>query len=559
TENWGKAARTYDRFNDEYQEHAIPRVKATFRQGRAEEKLNNNDDAIEAYKECTALYKYATDNLGLDIPDALPYAAEATFKMTDIGFDEYDRIQLTMPESVMEANLQRRLDLSKKLVDGYTYCSNLGEPEWAVAAKVRMGDVNLSFKDALMNAEVPYEYAPERWEHLPPDDPTRVQLEGWYYEYVALLDEQALQLEDQAMAFYSDALDTAEMYGVENEWTWKAEEKMLSLRPYEVIKYADVGTTGVRTAAGTGDVFNDWLASSLEEPGWTTVEFDDMSWSPATVGYWKDKDEEKTIGKPPGSPATVWGDSESDAVYLRKKFSLAYMPEFELHVQARGSYQVYINGEYVGASPAYKDAWKETQTFDPKPYLKVGDNVIAVYVERAKGNSYGLRLALRPAAGFPEEQAPPEEYVEIDTEDFDEFATPEEEGLEYDEEGVTPEDELEWMGEMDEEIEETPTEEGPTETTPEEFGTETEPEAEAIDFTETEAETEMIDFTETDMETLDSTETGDETGTETTTEDTSEIDFSETGTEYGPEEDNGEEPADAEWFEDYDDVFEEGE
>ncbi|UCE27712.1 MAG: tetratricopeptide repeat protein, partial [Candidatus Coatesbacteria bacterium] len=78
TENWGKAARTYDRFNDEYQEHAIPRVKATFRQGRAEEKLNNYDDAIEAYKECTALYKYATDNLGLDIPDALPYAAEAT-------------------------------------------------------------------------------------------------------------------------------------------------------------------------------------------------------------------------------------------------------------------------------------------------------------------------------------------------------------------------------------------------------------------------------------------------------------------------------------------------
>jgi|GEM_PF-713195 len=599
TENWGKAARTYDQFNDEYQEHAIPRVKATFRQGRAEEKLDNYDDAIEAYKECTALYKYATDTMGLDIPDALPYAAEATFKMTDIGFDEYDRIQLVMPQSVMEANLERRIELSKKLVDGYTYCVDLGEPEWAVAAKVRMGDVNLSFKDALMNAEVPPEIEPSKWENLPPEDPTYQQLSGMYYNYVAALDEQALPLEDQAVGFYSEALDIAETHDIENKWTNKAEEKMLSLRPYEVITYADAGTVGVRTAAGTGDVLNDWTFTSFEEPGWTTVEFDDMGWSSASVSYWKDKDEEKTIGKPPGDPATIWGDPDSDIVYLRKKFSLAYMPEFELHVQARGTYQVYINGEYVGASPAYKDAWKETQTFDPKPYLKVGDNVIAVYVERAKGNSYGVRLALRPTAGFPEEHAPVEEYVEIGTEDFDEFATPDEEGSDFAEEA--PDDELEWMGEMDESLEETPTEEGPAETPTEEFGTETETETPTEEMptettpdefgTETETGTETIDFTETGYEpgaeTSDETgtetgdepgtetgdepgtetgdepgtETGDEPGTETeaTTEDTGEIDFSATGTDYGPEEDEGEEPADTEWFDDYEDVFEEGE
>jgi hypothetical protein len=493
--------------------------------------------------------------MGLDIPDALPYAAEATFKMTDIGFDEYDRIQLAMPQSVMEANLDRRVELSKKLVDGYTYCVDLGEPEWAVAAKVRMGDVNLSFKDALMNAEVPYEYAPERWEHLPPDDPTRVQLEDWYYTYVALLDEQALPLEDQAIGFYADALDTAETYDIENKWTRKAEAKMLSLRPYEVITYEDAGTIGVRTAAGTGDVLNDWLVSEFEEPDWTTAEFDDISWYSASGSYWKDKDEEKAISKPPGDPATIWGSSDSNAVYLRKKFSLAYMPEFELHVQARGTYQVYINGEYVGASPVYKDAWKETQTFDPKPYLKVGDNVIAVSAERDKKNSYGVRLALRPSAGFPEEQAPIEEYVEIGTEDFGEFATPEEEGSDFAEDEAS-EDELEWMGEIEEDLEETPTEEGPTET-PDEFDTESETETETLDFTETGGET----GTETETETSGFTETGGETGTETetTTEDTGEIDFSATGTDYEPEEDDDEEPVDAEWFEDYDDVFEESE
>jgi tetratricopeptide (TPR) repeat protein len=596
-EDWRNAGRTYDRFNDEYQEHAIPRVKATFRQGRAEEKLGNYDDAIEAYKECAGLYKYATINLGLEIEEALPYAAEATFKMTDIGFDEYDRIQLVMPQKVMEANLERRLDLSKNLVDGYSYCVDLGEPEWTVAAKVRMGDVNLSFKDALMNAEVPAEIEPSKWENLPEDDPTRMRLEQTYYNYVAALDEQALPLEDQAISFYGEALDIASTYGIENEWTRKAEEIMLRLRPYEVIKYEDVGTTGVRTAAGTGDVLNDWMVSNFEEPGWTTVEFDDMSWSSAQESYWKSKDEEETISTPPGSPSTIWGSYDDGAVYMRRKFSLAYMPEFELHVQARGQYQVYINGEYVGGSPAYKDAWKETQTFDPKPYLKVGDNVIAVYAERDKKDSYGVRLALRPSAGFPEEQAPVGEHGELGTEDFGELGTPGEEPGHVGEEA--PESELGWMGEM-EEFGETPTEEGttesaiegtgaetettvPTETGGEEGTTEpviegsgTEIESETTVPAETggeEGATEPViegSGTEIESETTVPAETGGEegatepstegtgTGTETGAEDTGEIDFSATGTEYGPGEES-EEPADTEWFDDYDDVFEEGE
>jgi tetratricopeptide (TPR) repeat protein len=558
-EDWRRTAQTYDRFNDEYQEHAIPRTKATFRQGRAEENMGNYDDAIEAYKECTALYKYATENLGLDIPEALTYAAESTFKMTDITFDEYDRIQLVMPQSVMEANLERRIELSKKLVDGYTYCVELGEPEWAVAAKVRMGDVNLSFKDALMNAEVPSEIEPSKWEHLPPDDPTYVQISEMYYNYVAELDEQAMPLEDQAIGFYSEALDIAETEGIENEWTRKAEEKMLRLRPYEVITYGDAGSTGVRTAAGTGDVFNDWLVNSLEEPGWTEVEFDDMSWPAAQESYWKSKDEEKTISTPPGNPTTIWGSSDNKAIYLRKKFSLAYMPEFELYVQSRGSYQVYINGEYVGGSPAYKDAWQETQTFDPKDYVKIGDNVIAIYAERDKNDSYGVRLALRPVAGFPEEKEPVIEYGELETEDFGEFATPEEE-LEY---GVeeTPESELEWMGEM-EDIEEAPTGEGPAET-PTEETPESELEwmgemedVEEVPAGESPAETPTEETEEFGAEPEMETETG-EAGI--TTEDAGEIDFTETGTEYGPEEEYDETPADTEWFDEYEDVFEEGE
>ena len=43
------AAEIYDRFNDEYQAHAIPRIKATYRQAKMYEKMNMKSAAMDPF------------------------------------------------------------------------------------------------------------------------------------------------------------------------------------------------------------------------------------------------------------------------------------------------------------------------------------------------------------------------------------------------------------------------------------------------------------------------------------------------------------------------------
>ena len=129
-----------------------------------------------------------------------------------------------MPPKTLEANLSKRLDLSKRLVDYYRFYGDLGVPEWTIAAEVRIGDVNYSFAEALCNAEPPPEIAPEKWIHLRPEDEERLQLEEIYRNYVDALEGQALPLYDQALNFYADALKTVGANNINSEWTRRAAE-----------------------------------------------------------------------------------------------------------------------------------------------------------------------------------------------------------------------------------------------------------------------------------------------------------------------------------------------
>lgn len=201
------------------------------------------DGALEAYAECVDLFKEATHEYGSDIEELSGYAAEAAFEIAEANFENYDRIRLVMPQKTTETNLEKRIELSKRLVDYYSYCADLNIPEWTVAAKVRMGDINYSFAEALCNAEVPPEVTPDKWLHLPPDDEGRLRLEEMYRNYVHALEEQALPLYEQALGFYADALKTAGADNINSEWTRRAgemsetvEERMQSLRSKDTLR-----------------------------------------------------------------------------------------------------------------------------------------------------------------------------------------------------------------------------------------------------------------------------------------------------------------------------------
>ena len=393
--DWTRAANTFARFREEYPEEARPRLEATFRQARAEEKLGRDSDALANHKEVVEIYKYSVDQ-GFDMGGTEKYVAESGFKITDVNFDQYEKIQFVMPQKVMEVNLQKKVKQSQDLIAGYTHVADLGKPNWSVAAHCRMADVYISFRDALRNAEIPAEFMPEYWEALPAEDPRKPLLEEAYYEYTSGLEEQAGPLEEKGILEYTEAVAIAENEGVDSAWSRKAYNQLLLIRPYEVVKYEDIGIQGFKSDTS-------WLVSNVYEDGWLDVKYDDSTWGTAGTSSWRLKDQEKVIAQVPGDVATIWGGTLDDTVYFRKSFSFTYDPGmYEAVIQARGPYKLYVNGTLVGQTDAYaEDPWVKPDAYDVSSALHLGDNVVCVEVTRARGDSFGLRFALVPEGGFP--------------------------------------------------------------------------------------------------------------------------------------------------------------
>jgi TolA-binding protein len=393
--DWTRAANTFARFTEEYPEEARPRLEATFRRARAEEKLGRESDALANHKEVVAIYKTAQE-LAIDMGGTEKYVAESEFKITDVKFDQYEKIQLVMPQKVMEANLQKKIKQSQDLIAGYTDVAGLGRPKWSVAAHCRMADVYISFRDALRNAEIPDELRPEYWEALPAEDPRKPLLEEAYYEYTSGLEEQAVPLEEKAVLEYTEAVTAAENEGVDSAWSRKAYNQLLLIRPYEVVKYEDIGIQGLKSDTG-------WLVSNVYEDGWLDVKYDDSMWLTASTSSWRLKDEEKVVGRVPGDVATIWGGTLDDTVYFRKSFSFTYDPGmYEAVIQTRGPYKLYVNGTLIGQTDPYaEDPWVKPDTYDVSSALHLGDNVVCVEVTRVRDDSFGLNFALVPEGGFP--------------------------------------------------------------------------------------------------------------------------------------------------------------
>lgn len=432
--DWGKAAEVFDRFIKEYPEDAKARLEATFRLARAQERSGRMSEALENYKICAAIYK-AGQKEGLDMSGTEKFAAEALFKHADTKFAEYDAIQFVMPQKVMEANLKKKMEQFQNLGAYYIEVANMGIPKWAVAAHCRTGDLCISFRDALRNAEVPKELTPEYWEALPDDDPRKPLLEEAYYKYTEELENQAAPLEDKAIAEYTEAVNIAEAEGVDTEWSRKAYQQLLAIRPAEVVKYEDIGNQGLKSDTT-------WLVSNTAGEGWLTLKYDDSGWGTAQTSAWREKDEMKVVERVPGDVATIWGAPLDEVVYFRKKISFTYNPgHYDAVIQVNGQYKLYVNGKLIGQSdPLANEPWVKPDTYDVTDALALGDNVICIEATRLRKDSYGLRFALVPEGGFPQ-PAPPEGEGATPPE-FGETGVPEEFGGERPEEGTLPEGEM---------------------------------------------------------------------------------------------------------------------
>ena len=216
-EDWKTAIKSYESFistfsNDTSMINLVARSHYQIAK-IYEDKLNNWKAAKSSYDKILKFIagkKVTTD-------ESLLYAAEAKFKLLEDEFDAYLKLKIVgKNDKQLEANLKKKVAAMKTLEGKYNEVLSFQVYEWMMAAMFRIGFLYQSFSDALFDAEPPAGLTEEEEEI-----------------YTDMLKEQAEPIEEQAVSYYSKALEKARELKVFNKWTQLITEKLAVMRPAE--------------------------------------------------------------------------------------------------------------------------------------------------------------------------------------------------------------------------------------------------------------------------------------------------------------------------------------
>lgn len=115
-----------------------------------------------------------------------------------------------------------------------------------------------------------------------------------------------------------------------------------------------------------------------------------------------------------GIPAALYEDKnfsgrlETQVAYFRHVFELQHAGTLRIHISASSRYRLYVNGHSLLSGPCKGDKWRHYyETIDVSPYLKTGNNILAVKVvayppfeaQHQNGEGQGPMFSNNSAAG----------------------------------------------------------------------------------------------------------------------------------------------------------------
>jgi len=196
-------------------------VQAQLKIGLAYRELGQEREARKGYE--AAVSEFARRGLKPEShPLAAAAAAEGRFRLAEVDFERFDRIQLpgtTNPKKLKGA-LEAKLRELKKVAPQYNEVKKYRRPDWILAAFYRQAFLLERLAQTLYEAPVPPEFKRPGQE-----------------EYLAAYQDQLAQFaqpyEDQAVQVYIEAIKAARELHVKNEWTKKISESLARYRPRE--------------------------------------------------------------------------------------------------------------------------------------------------------------------------------------------------------------------------------------------------------------------------------------------------------------------------------------
>lgn len=228
-------------------------------------------------------------------------------------------------------------------------------------------------------------------------------------------EDLSLAFIDNTALLYELNLELAQDYGGESgaQYTKESEDGLCRIDPERCPMEGTLQTLELVTD-------ETWLVSNVEEEGWTSLDFSDDHWAPASLGTIPEERSIPNLEDLAGSD--IWDAAGSDTVFFRKRFTLPEAPKrATISMGAHDMYFLYVNGLLVERD--HQEGIPRDLTDLNVPFSK-GENLIAVVAYNldsdADTTGYGLLCRMKVEMLIPkeEEKTPtgvPQEYLQLAT------------------------------------------------------------------------------------------------------------------------------------------------
>lgn len=211
---WQKA---YDHIARQYlskypNEASWKKQNARYMQFRALNELGKKKDALGVAQEIVRVNDTMSEE-DRKRPSSRQAAAHSRFALQESSFETYRSVQFESPKTLPQT-LKRKTDLKASLEQAYAKVIEDGNPDYAIAALVRLAMLPRLFAKSLLEAPIP-----------PGLDFDQEEI------YRSVLEEKAFEYEAPAIDALELALDKSTELGIYNEWVLTAQSLMAEFKP----------------------------------------------------------------------------------------------------------------------------------------------------------------------------------------------------------------------------------------------------------------------------------------------------------------------------------------
>ena len=176
---------------------------------------SNRKRALQEFDRTLKVYKRFSDKEKMEMQKGREAAAQAMFMKGEDVFEDMAKITIdSKNEKELQTRLKKKIEVANEARDIFKEVILFKHPHWAIAALYRIGAGFQDFAESIRSTHVPKRLTYDQQEI-----------------YRGLLEDKASLIENDAVAFYIEALNTARKERWFNKYSKDAEVRLAKLRP----------------------------------------------------------------------------------------------------------------------------------------------------------------------------------------------------------------------------------------------------------------------------------------------------------------------------------------